>query len=413
MAVAGFRTTVDWNSRTWQPWEKFLFSAFNGAKHKLVALFMMLPCLMLLLPFMPLISLLLLRAPPAPQGYYGVGLSDVQRLLSLNVAGVGSNMLRMRVFYPASVDGSSGTSAASWLPDGQATSRYARAHPDALPFPKRFRKVFAPLLSAFLFRARLDKRVSRQATPMPAPRQEGWPLVIFSHGMYGCASSYSALCAEIASHGAVVVALEHKDGSAVYSETDDGDVTGHVNGQDTEDQVDRRVDEIGAVLECVNDVVAEAQRGERGAVRDLSSSIEELPTVDTSRVAFVGHSFGGATALRAAAKLEREGRSTSAAAGAPRKAAPSVSAVVALDPWISGYNHTRHGVSAAPTAACLTQSMMYPPNEEALGDGLQLGQGVEGRAPTPDEVVRRRRRRGVRALEGAERACETVRCTGE
>ena len=42
-------------------------------------------------------------------------------------------------------------------------------------------------------------------TLAPAGR-EGWPLVLWSHGLYGCAAGYSGVCAELASHGAVVVA---------------------------------------------------------------------------------------------------------------------------------------------------------------------------------------------------------------
>lgn len=41
-----------------------------------------------------------------------------------------------------------------------------------------------------------------------------FPVVIFSHGLGGTRFSYSSICAEIASNGFFVVALEHRDQSA-------------------------------------------------------------------------------------------------------------------------------------------------------------------------------------------------------
>ena len=46
-----------------------------------------------------------------------------------------------------------------------------------------------------------------------------WPVVMFSHGLFGSMEEYSTICKDIASHGFVVVAPEHEDGSASYAET--------------------------------------------------------------------------------------------------------------------------------------------------------------------------------------------------
>lgn len=48
---------------------------------------------------------------------------------------------------------------------------------------------------------------------------EKYPVVIFSHGLGGTRFAYSSVCAEIASNGFIVVALEHRDQSASFTYT--------------------------------------------------------------------------------------------------------------------------------------------------------------------------------------------------
>src|SRR6186713_714484 len=51
----------------------------------------------------------------------------------------------------------------------------------------------------------------------PSTASKRWPVVVFSHGLGGLRNTYSHICGSLASHGAVVVALEHRDGSAPVS----------------------------------------------------------------------------------------------------------------------------------------------------------------------------------------------------
>ena len=60
------------------------------------------------------------------------------------------------------------------------------------------------------------------------PVNERFPLVLFSHGLIACRTTYSALCTDIASHGFYVAALEHGDKSACVRmnlDAPDGDVS--------------------------------------------------------------------------------------------------------------------------------------------------------------------------------------------
>lgn len=166
----------------------------------------------------------------------------------------------------------------------------------------------------------------------------------------------------------MVVALEHKDGSAIYTETADGDVKSYATPSDAkggrEAQQTQRAAEVHAVLRSANEVAAAVTRqaheaaGE-GDVATGWASKAALHVDMSDGVTLMGHSFGASTALNVAAQLEKtEGPN-------------SVRAVIASDPWIAGYNVSVDGVATAPLLALLTQSMMYPGNDAAVGSVLQ------------------------------------------
>ena len=374
-----FRPVIDWDARRWLPWEKTLWASMQKPVVGAALLLFLVPLSIVALPLAPLLSLAALRAPPAPRGLHDVGSAEVQQLIGTESV-LPPKMLRLRVFYPARpvrsasgkprlFDHAGGWSRRAWLPPDNTRGRYATQHAHALPFPKKLSSILAPYLGWVLRFAKLPRRVVRGAPPLShtAGGDGGWPLVVFSHGLYGCAAGYSALCAELASHGSVVVAIEHKDGSAVYTETDDGDAMAYTvpdesqGGREAQQAV--RTAEVRGVLERIGEVTA-AVAGEEGMARN--EGVEGVEVVDaplrldtSGGVTLMGHSFGGSTALRTAAEIE--------ASGGPI----AIRAVVASDPWIAGYNASTHGVTTSPTMALCTQSMMYPPNANAVGGVLE------------------------------------------
>lgn len=57
--------------------------------------------------------------------------------------------------------------------------------------------------------------VRNHAQPLdPNTENQRWPTVIFSHGLGGSRNAYSHICGTLASHGIIVVAPEHRDGSS-------------------------------------------------------------------------------------------------------------------------------------------------------------------------------------------------------
>lgn len=130
------------------------------------------------------------------------------------------------------------------------------------------------------------------------------PVVIFSHGLGGQRGVYSIICAELASHGYIVFAIEHADGTASCAKLAGGQGYRYYSGLGGEEgQVEKtryRVREMKTALR----VLKAMHKGETLPGLSLSTSQSSRKDgghdflhgmLDLRCIAAIGHSYGGAT----------------------------------------------------------------------------------------------------------------------
>ncbi|KAH6881040.1 platelet-activating factor acetylhydrolase, isoform II-domain-containing protein [Thelonectria olida] len=136
---------------------------------------------------------------PEYTGPYKVGTIDIDDI----------HTVQFRMFYPAAP--ASGEKRIGWLPTPQ------RQHLSAYT---KFLGI-GPMLAEFL--SFLPRHLHYTTIPVhknatlheDTTENHRWPTMIFSHGLGGGRNSYSYIAGSLASDGIVVLAPEHRDGSAV------------------------------------------------------------------------------------------------------------------------------------------------------------------------------------------------------
>ncbi|XP_015267111.1 PREDICTED: platelet-activating factor acetylhydrolase 2, cytoplasmic [Gekko japonicus] len=233
---------------------------------------------------------------PHGKGPHAVGCTDV-------MVGQSPKGLFFRLFYPCISQ--EGAEQPSWIP------RY-EYYCGLADYMNMNRKWCAPLLSMTFGSCRIP--VSWDA-PMKSSNNK-YPLIIFSHGLGAFRTVYSSICAEMASRGFLVMALEHRDysASATYFCKMDSEALDFPEAPVQEEwlsyrgvpkdqkefyfrnpQLHQRANECIRGLKLIRNI-----SGGKAAVNllhtdfDLSSLKDN---VDLSRAAIMGHSFGGATAI--------------------------------------------------------------------------------------------------------------------
>lgn len=234
---------------------------------------------------------------PIPQGPHVVGCVDV-------MLGRSKEGTLMRLYYPCKVT-SLQTEAHNWTPWFLGDE-----------YTKGLATFIAPSIPS-LFSMLFNWKMRNVATPAVWEagllKSQQWPVVVFSHGLGANRSIYSTVCTEVASHGFVVLAVEHRDGSACGSFTlSEEGRREHILFQslppETKEYELRNRQIQVRVQESIRALDALYRLNEGQVTNDLDSSLDLKQfsgSLDLSAPVMSGHSFGGVTAITTLARDNR------------------------------------------------------------------------------------------------------------
>lgn len=142
---------------------------------------------------------------------------------------------------------------------------------------------------------------------------EKYPLIVFSHGIGAFRTIYSAIGIDLASHGFIVAAVEHRDQSASATYYFNDQYAAETmnktwlyfktlkQGEDEEtlrnEQVQQRAKECSQAL---NYILCTDCKKPMKNVLDIEFDLKQLKdSIDRNKIAIMGHSFGAATTIQA------------------------------------------------------------------------------------------------------------------
>jgi len=164
--------------------------------------------------------------------------------------------------------------------------------------------------------------VRKNATILkPTTSNKRWPVMIFSHGLGGSRNAYSHLVGSVASHGMIVIAPEHRDGSTPVSYIRDVPSNNSVSEKSAAKKAKRTVDYMklshtpSPEVENGRNAQLKVRLWELGVIHDSLLKLDigtELSNLNSSstpltpfkglmdvhtpgKITFAGHSFGAAT----------------------------------------------------------------------------------------------------------------------
>lgn len=259
---------------------------------------------------------------PSYTGPYKVGSIDVEIPTSqLETPGPSDSpctnlsTVAFRIFYPAREE--STQKGVKWIPGPQreVISAYARF----LGAGNAFSQIFS-VIPQLLYYVTIP--VHQNADVLEPPTQsKRWPVMIFSHGLGGSRNAYSHICGSVASHGAVVVAPDHRDRSSPISFVHTPDEkeklkrieykkVAHKASTEVyearDEQLRIRLWELGLIHDALLKIderiplknVAEDQKKTRDGKDMLTMFSRTLNVHEPGAISFAGHSFGAATMVQ-------------------------------------------------------------------------------------------------------------------
>ncbi|HEY0182923.1 MAG TPA: hypothetical protein VGC09_08965 [Rhodopila sp.] len=259
-------------------------------------------------------------ALPVPDGEYAVGVTrtefvDPSRLLDPGDPSSGPRRLPAIVWYPASAHAAAAAEGSAYLEhDVAATTLPAIA--------RNFRYAEGELETV------AQARIAIRPGAEPARHPQGFPVVVYSHGLFLYPEQNSALASRLASHGYIVVSIAHP-GDSTDVRLEDGRVVATRFAGPVDDprfaeswkvlaggaDLDVRREALTVYAEALpatrigrslvqwrDDTLFVARsivdRSEPQVLHDL------LANADRKRLVFAGMSFGGATAATGCRLLE-------------------------------------------------------------------------------------------------------------
>ncbi|KAJ3033977.1 Platelet-activating factor acetylhydrolase, partial [Rhizophlyctis rosea] len=265
--------------------------------------------------------------PRTKRGPFPVGCFDVEtpQNKAESVKGV-----LFRLYYPTTT-ASSKTPLAKWLPN---PTFYSVGYGDFFKLPSWLSLgVFYPLAVRATIPAHLNTSLLSPSHEESLPKlPTRLPTIVFSHGLGGTRTTYSQVCCDLASHGFIVAAVEHRDGSATVASVnayadkvryrrvaDEAPSEGDAYLlKERIKQVHFKDEEIGEVMEVLKSLdegrdVENLMKAYAGGF-DVGSFKGRF---DFEKCCAAGHSFGAATALTSLSNQKR-----------------NFDCGIALDPWM-------------------------------------------------------------------------------
>ncbi|KAI9726666.1 MAG: hypothetical protein M1834_008979 [Cirrosporium novae-zelandiae] len=251
---------------------------------------------------------------PSYTGPYKVGSVDLEIPISDLTSPSASpdptiSTIQCRIFYPCEPVSSR---SVYWLPEPQRD--YVRSYMRFLGIG-RWTSELLSFLSWQLYHIEIPVLENAKLLPPPAESQR-WPVMVFSHGLGGTRNSYSHIVGSLASHGLVVIATEHRDGSVpiTFIQDIEGNIEKPVEYKimahtKTKKVMDARNEQLKIrlwELGLVHSILLELDAGkplenfalDRFSDLKLSMFKGKLGVHEPGSIIWAGHSFGAVTTVQ-------------------------------------------------------------------------------------------------------------------